>query len=379
MLYEVHLTSGEIVYLSYDLSVIIKGEVFRTKDNVNETALSREILMAEKKVADVLNGVVEELPVSTSVLNNSPSKSLISNKPKNEVSEKVANEFAEFTNNNIQPSSQTEQKSKFKTDDDFEALKARIQARIDKRKKEIAPITSADSVKTESSSSINQPSLVKQESKQEPKQVENEYRTKSNIDVNHIKQDKKTVNYKGQVLTKIGFDRDGNKLNVEDTKKQMVNFVKNIQKTGDKWSIVYPSTNGESKGEVTVFTDPTCGYCKKFHARLNEVTDKGYTVRYLFYPRYLAYGMEHPSAKKNLSIIKSIWCADDRKEEAHNVYVNNTMGGFTCENKPVEDKLFPATDHFLLGEVVGVEATPTVILPDGTKVAGIEKTLAGLK
>lgn len=46
----------------------------------------------------------------------------------------------------------------------------------------------------------------------------------------------------------------------------------------------------KEKYVVTVFTDITCGYCKKLHESVGELNSKGITVRYLAYPRQ---GLKH--------------------------------------------------------------------------------------
>lgn len=41
----------------------------------------------------------------------------------------------------------------------------------------------------------------------------------------------------------------------------------------------------QEKYVVTVFTDISCGYCKKLHESVDELNRQGVTVRYLAYPR----------------------------------------------------------------------------------------------
>lgn len=371
MIYEVHLKSGNIVYVSYDLSIIIKGNMYRTSDKVNETNLSRTILKAEKEVENVLNANNDNSHVSPTVAKNPlPTKQI----------EDV--EFTDFADQLLAVESNTSPiaNSRIKDDQDFEKLRKKIKDNIDKRRKEIAPIQSVNSIKTTSNEITSSP-LVKHDNTTNPAPIikNNKYRTKSNMDVNFIKDEEKQIKYKNTVISKIGYDNKGNKLPESEKNSQMLKFIDNIRKKGDNWSMVYQSTGTENKGEIVVFTDPTCGFCKKFHGKLNEITDKGYSVRYLFYPRYLALGLDHPDAQKNLDIIKSIWCADDRKKEAHSIYVENTMAGNTCENKPVENKLFPATDHYFLGLIAGVKSTPSIILPNGKLVTGFNSTMAALK
>ena len=47
--------------------------------------------------------------------------------------------------------------------------------------------------------------------------------------------------------------------------------------------IIFPAK--DEKHVITVFTDITCGYCRKMHKQMSEYNDKGITVRYMAYPR----------------------------------------------------------------------------------------------
>lgn len=372
MIYEVHLKNGEIKYLSYDLSIIINGEMLRVSDGVNETKLSKRVLDAEAIVEDVLNPQSTISPKESALIANGMVSNTLNKDLSSGSSKKDNDEFTSFANDMIEQNNKAVSNDRISSDEDLEALKKRIYSNINERRKQIQPLTSVDSIK-KSDSSLG----VQHRSQEEA--PENKFRTKSNVDTNHVKTSEKHIKYKNTLISKIGFDNKGNKLSEADKRKQMSGFIDKIRAKGDDWSIVYPSTSDENKGEIVVFTDPTCAHCKKFHLRINEITDLGYSIRYLFYPRFLALGLDDPKAQKNLEIIKSIWCADDRKKESDSIYNKNTMTGFTCDGKPEQEKLFPATDHYLLGLIAGVESTPTVILPNGKKVAGFNSTIAELK
>lgn len=47
--------------------------------------------------------------------------------------------------------------------------------------------------------------------------------------------------------------------------------------------IVYKAP--EEKHVITVFTDITCGYCRKLHEQMKDYNALGITVRYLAFPR----------------------------------------------------------------------------------------------
>ena len=60
----------------------------------------------------------------------------------------------------------------------------------------------------------------------------------------------------------------------------------------------------EEKHVITVFTDITCGYCRKLHNEIGELNDSGITVRYLAFPRS---GLN----SENYEDMVSVWCASN--------------------------------------------------------------------
>lgn len=112
---------------------------------------------------------------------------------------------------------------------------------------------------------------------------------------------------------------------------------------------------GKPKYKVTVFTDFDCGYCRKLHSEIAEINKRGIEVDYLFFPRS---GPGTPSFDKAVSV----WCADDRK------------AAFTAAKSGVEPKpatcANPVAAQYQLGNEVGVNGTPTILGPDGTRLGG---------
>lgn len=119
--------------------------------------------------------------------------------------------------------------------------------------------------------------------------------------------------------------------------------------------IVYPA-KGKAKHTVTVFTDIDCPYCRKLHAGIKEMNDLGITVRYLAFPRA---GIPSPSYDK----IASVWCAADRNKAMDLAKNENQVDRNVCAGNPV-------AEHLALGRSFGVNATPTLVLDDGTLIPG---------
>ena len=109
------------------------------------------------------------------------------------------------------------------------------------------------------------------------------------------------------------------------------------------------------KYKVTVFTDLDCGYCRKLHSQIAEYNKLGIEVDYLFFPRT---GLNTPSYDKAVSV----WCAKDRNAAFTAAKAGKNPAPAKCDN--------PVAEEYKLGAQVGVDGTPTVFAPDGTKIGG---------
>ncbi len=111
----------------------------------------------------------------------------------------------------------------------------------------------------------------------------------------------------------------------------------------------------DAKRHITVFTDIDCGYCRKLHQEVPELTKAGVQVRYLAFPRA---GVGSESYKKYVSV----WCNDDPQQALTDAKAGKSVASATCEN--------PITDTYNLGRQTGVNGTPTIIFDDGRKAPG---------
>jgi thiol:disulfide interchange protein DsbC len=107
------------------------------------------------------------------------------------------------------------------------------------------------------------------------------------------------------------------------------------------------------KHTVTVFTDVDCPFCRQFHKQIDEYNRQGIAVKYVLYPLDI-----HPGADKKAV---AVWCAADRKAAYTAAMNGQDPGNGTCANNPVaETKAFGAS--------LGINATPTVLAEDGTRI-----------
>jgi len=113
----------------------------------------------------------------------------------------------------------------------------------------------------------------------------------------------------------------------------------------------------DEKYVIHVFTDSSCGYCRKLHSEMPELNKLGITVRYLAYPRA---GMQSPTADE----LQSIWCAKDPKQALTDAKAGKAVKQASCSNKIAQ--------QYQLGQSFGVNGTPAIILPNGRMVPGYQ-------
>lgn len=125
----------------------------------------------------------------------------------------------------------------------------------------------------------------------------------------------------------------------------------------DSDKIIYKAKN--EKYKVAVFTDISCPYCTKFHQHINEFNDLGITIEYLAFPR-AGVGSKHQQAMQN------IWCASNKTQALTDAKMKQKIPTQTCADNQVNEQ-------FLLGQEIGINATPTVVFSDGELVPGYLK------
>ncbi|MCY1242011.1 Thiol:disulfide interchange protein DsbC [compost metagenome] len=106
-----------------------------------------------------------------------------------------------------------------------------------------------------------------------------------------------------------------------------------------------------------MFTDTTCPYCQKLHAEVPELNKRGIEVRYLAFPR------QGPGSSGDQQL-QSIWCAKDRQAAINDMFHEKEVKSAKCDN--------PVDKQFELGQMVGVQGTPAIILANGQMLPGYQ-------
>ncbi|MCJ8169760.1 DsbC family protein [Atopomonas sediminilitoris] len=113
----------------------------------------------------------------------------------------------------------------------------------------------------------------------------------------------------------------------------------------------------DEKAQITVFTDTDCGYCRKLHQEIPQLNRQGVSVRYLAFPRQGAQSHGYSS-------MVSVWCAKDRQDAMNKAKAGEDLPAAQCDN--------PVSAQYQLGQLIGVNGTPAIVLADGTLVPGYQ-------
>lgn len=109
---------------------------------------------------------------------------------------------------------------------------------------------------------------------------------------------------------------------------------------------------GDGRRELSVFTDPACGYCRELERHLRELPNV--TIRYYLLPF------------QGESLPLAIWCAKDRPA----AYAA-AMAGSATPTDAMSTCAHPLVRNRLLASRLRIAATPTLLFADGTLVPGL--------
>ncbi|MGY4517223.1 DsbC family protein [Lysobacter sp. HA18] len=117
--------------------------------------------------------------------------------------------------------------------------------------------------------------------------------------------------------------------------------------------IVFSPAN--PKHRVTVFTDISCGFCRKFHSEIADYNRQGIAVEYVAFPRA---GIGSDDYRQMVSV----WCSADRKKALTDAKNDRAVPQRSCKN--------PVDMEYDIGQRAGLTGTPMVIAADGTQLGG---------
>jgi thiol:disulfide interchange protein DsbC len=110
------------------------------------------------------------------------------------------------------------------------------------------------------------------------------------------------------------------------------------------------------KHTITVFTDVECGYCRKLHSQIDQLTKLGVQVRYAAYPR-------SGPGTQDWRKMEAVWCSKDRRNAITHAKRGEAVNAENCGATPI-------AKQFQLGEDLGVRGTPAIFTQSGDYIGG---------
>jgi len=115
-------------------------------------------------------------------------------------------------------------------------------------------------------------------------------------------------------------------------------------------------TPDEKRYSVSVFTDVDCTFCRRLHSQMDEYLAEGIEIRYLLYPR-------NGPTSEAWSKAERVWCSDDRREALTQAKLDQGFETHDCDPSVI-------SEHYSMGQDVGLRGTPAIVLEDGTLLSG---------
>ena len=110
------------------------------------------------------------------------------------------------------------------------------------------------------------------------------------------------------------------------------------------------------KYTVSIFTDIDCTYCRRLHSEIDDYLAHGIEVRYFLYPR-------GGPASRSWNTSEEVWCSKDRGNALTLAKLDRKFETSTCDASTV-------SDHYVMGQEVGLSGTPAIVLNDGELIGG---------
>lgn len=151
------------------------------------------------------------------------------------------------------------------------------------------------------------------------------------------------------------------------SKKYKADIVKEMMPLIKKEDLVtFESTKENATAKhIFVFTDPTCGYCKKLHGEMGLYNAAGITVNYLPFPRG---GENNPDG---FNALTNALCSADRKEGYNAIKTNKpAVVAEGTTDAQLEDCRNTVRYYTELGSSMGVSGTPAIFDVNGNQLGG---------
>lgn len=156
----------------------------------------------------------------------------------------------------------------------------------------------------------------------------------------------------------------------ERTKTYLASYLADNDKGSKNITIDNISKNEETT--IYVFTDTSCGYCRKYYEEIPQLNEAGISVRHIPYPRSYNPFANHDQQSPSFTHISNTLCVKDGGKLLSEYFSK------TAINPVLDADLLTACRDttikgFFLGQNSGVTGTPGTLLEDGSFVSGYIK------
>lgn len=165
----------------------------------------------------------------------------------------------------------------------------------------------------------------------------------------HMSQDKK--HFVIGTLFKLDNGRVKNLTALALTKRNK----KKLETLSESDTVVYPQ-NGDLKGQIWIFTDVTCSYCKKLHKEIPALNNAGIKVTYLPWPR-------GPKGSQPYTLAEQMMCSEDKAAAMTSLKNGQSIQTPACDNHNIDYTV-------QLGKDMGLKGTPLIIFENGESHGG---------
>ena len=148
--------------------------------------------------------------------------------------------------------------------------------------------------------------------------------------------------------------RDSGPVDLSDLRYESVREA-GISKLDKEAMISFPAE--DEKVELYVFTDVSCGYCRRLHQQMSEYNELGMTIHYLAFPRG---GIDNPVGQT----MRAVWCASDPVSAITEAKLSGASA------TPPDNCQDPVGAQYELGKQFGVRGTPAVFTEAGEQLGG---------
>lgn len=122
----------------------------------------------------------------------------------------------------------------------------------------------------------------------------------------------------------------------------------------DEQMLIFEPENPTGRS-ITVFTDISCGFCRRLHAEIDTLLDEGIAVKYLLFPRSGLGTAGHQA-------LESVWCNENPTDAMTTAKAGGRVPTANCSN--------PIENHVALAHQVGLRGTPLIYVDNGERIPG---------